>query len=89
LAPLIRLYPYEIFVSCCFRKKFLSVQFLLFLDFAAYQKNKKTLVISFYFCSKYISSIKKKIKRKEKSKKKIVQKDVYWILPQKTKQWKI
>jgi len=34
---------------------------------------------------------KKKKKRKEKSKKekKIVQKDVYWILPQKTKQEKI
>jgi hypothetical protein len=70
LAPLIRLYPYEIFVSCCFRKKFLSVQFLLFLDFAAYQKNKKTLVISFYFCSKYISSIKKKNKEKREKQKK-------------------
>ena len=71
-------------------KKFLSVQFLLLFDFAAYQKNNKKLVISFYYCSKYISSIKnKKKKRKEKSKKKIVQNDVYWILPQKTKQGKI
>jgi len=37
LAPLIRLYPFENFVSCCFRKIFL---FLLLLDFAAYEKIK-------------------------------------------------
>jgi hypothetical protein len=43
-----------------FPQKFLSVQFLLLLDFAAYQKNKNKLVISFYYCSKYISSIKNK-----------------------------
>jgi hypothetical protein len=42
LAPLIRLCPSEFFVSCCFRKKFLSVQFLLFLKFVAYK-------IFFYF----------------------------------------
>jgi hypothetical protein len=90
LATLIRLYPYEIFISCCFRKNSLVSNFF-FSDFAAYQKNKNKFVISFCYCSKYISSIKnfKKNKRKEKSKKKIFQKDVYWILPQKTKQEKI
>jgi predicted membrane protein len=70
-------------------QKFLSIQFLLLLEFAAY---KKQIVISFCYCSKYISSIKnkkKREKRKAKKKKKIVQKDVYWILPQKTKQEKI
>jgi hypothetical protein len=52
-------------------KKFLSVQFLLLFDFAAYQKNNKKLVISFYYCSKYISSIKNKKKREKiKAKKK-------------------
>jgi len=35
------------------------------------------------------AALKTKKKRKEKQKKKIVQKDVYWILPQKTKQEKI
>jgi len=33
-----QLYPSKIFVSC-FHKKFLSVQFLLLLEFAAYKKN--------------------------------------------------
>jgi hypothetical protein len=47
-----------------FSQKFLSVQFLLLLDFAAYQKTKK-IVILFGYCPKYISSIKKKEKRKE------------------------
>jgi hypothetical protein len=68
-------------------QRFFSIQILLLLEFATYiQKN----IISFCYCSKYISSIKnKKPKRKEKIKNKIVQKDVYWILPQKTKQEKI
>jgi hypothetical protein len=70
----------KFFVSCCFRKNFISVQFFLLLDFAAYKK----IVISFGFCPKYISCIKK-----EKIKKKVVQKDIYWFLPQKTKQGKI
>jgi len=50
-----------------FPQKFPSVQFLLLLDFAAYQYKKK-LVISFGSCSKYISSIKKRKKKKEKKK---------------------
>jgi hypothetical protein len=49
----------------------------------------KKIVISFCYCSKYISSIKNKKKEKREKQKKIVQKDVYWILPQKTKQEKI
>jgi hypothetical protein len=36
-----------------------------------------------------VASKTKKKQRKEKRKNKIVQKDVYWILPQKTKQEKI
>jgi hypothetical protein len=46
-------------------QKFLSVQFLLLLDFAAYQKTKK-IVILFGYCPKYISSIKKKKKEKKR-----------------------
>jgi len=65
-----------------FPQNFLIVQFLLLLDFAAYKKIKK-IVISFCYCPKYISSIKKWRKQK-----KIVQKDIYWFLPQKTKQGK-
>jgi len=71
-----------------FRQKFLSVQFLLLLDFAAYIKKKTNLVISFGSCRKYISSIKKRKKKKRKKEKrkiKVVQKDIYWFLPQKTK----
>jgi len=52
-----------------FPQKFLSAKFLLLLDFAAYQKNKNFLAISFCYCSKYISSIKKE--KREKQKKKI------------------
>jgi hypothetical protein len=64
--------------------------FFHLLDFAAYKKNKKNLFISLCYCSKYISSIKNKKKREKRERqKKIVQKDVYWILPQKTKQEKI
>jgi len=51
------------------------------------KKIKKKLAISLGYCSKYISSIKKREKREKQ--KKIVQKDVYWILSQKTKQEKI
>jgi hypothetical protein len=63
------------------QKKFLSIQFLLLLIFAAYQKKK--IVISFGFWPKYISGIKKK------RKKKVVQKGIYLFLPQKTKKMKI
>jgi hypothetical protein len=51
-----------------FPQKFLSAKFLLLLDFAAYQKNKKVLAISFCYCSKYISSIKKEKREKQKKK---------------------
>jgi hypothetical protein len=71
-----QLYPSEIFVLVVSAKRFLSIQYLLLLDFAAYQE----IFFSFYYCPKYISSIKK---RKE-----IVQKDKRF-LPQKTKQVKI
>jgi len=40
------------------------------------------------YCSKYISSIKKKEKR-AKQRKIIVQKNIYWFPPQKSKQRKI
>jgi hypothetical protein len=51
----------------------------------------KKIIISFCYYSKYISIIKnkKKTEKREKQEKKIVQKDVYWILQQKTKQEKI
>jgi hypothetical protein len=74
LNPLIRLYPSEIFISC-FSKNFLVSNCLLLLDFAAYKKIKK-LDISFGYSPKYIS--------RKKKEKKIVQKDVYWFLPQKS-----
>jgi hypothetical protein len=47
-----------------FPQKILSVQFLLLLDFAAY---KKKIVISFFYCPKYVSRIKKE-KQKENKK---------------------
>jgi len=73
-----------LFIVDSAKKKFLSIQFLLLLEFAAYKKK-----LLFHSVIVYISSIKNK-KKKEKSKKKIsFKKDVYWILPQKTKQEKI
>jgi uncharacterized membrane protein len=48
------------------QKQFLSIQFLL-LEFAAY---KFFFVISFCYCSKYISIIKTKKKNREQRKKK-------------------
>jgi len=50
------------------------------------QHNKKKIVISFCYCPKYVSRIKK---RKTKRKEKIVQRDVYWFLLDRTKQGKI
>jgi hypothetical protein len=68
-------------------QKFLCIQFLLLLEFAAY-KNK--LLFHSVIVQNILVASKTKKKRKEKSKtKKIVQKDVYWILPQKTEQEKI
>jgi hypothetical protein len=49
-----------------FPQKHLSVQFLLLLEFAAYKK----IIISFCYCPKYISSIKKKKREKREGKKK-------------------
>jgi hypothetical protein len=46
-------------------QKFLSIQFLLLFEFAAYKKN----LISFCYCSKYISSIKNKNKREKQKQK--------------------
>jgi hypothetical protein len=80
LDPLIRLYLSKIFVSCFCKNSLVSnVFFSLILQ---HIKNKIKNIISFYYCPKYISSIKKR-------KKKVIQKDVYWFLPQKTKQGKI
>jgi len=60
-------------------QKFLCIQFLLLLEFAAY-KNK--LLFHSVIVQNILVASKTKKKRKEKSKtKKIVQKDVYWILP--------
>jgi hypothetical protein len=58
-------------------QKFLSIQFFL-LEFAAYKKNNL-----FHYVTVQNISVASKTKktRKEKSKKKIVQKDVYWFLP--------
>jgi hypothetical protein len=68
-------------------QKFLSIQFLLLLEFAAY---KKEIIISFFIVQNISVASKTKQKReKRKAKKKNVQKEVYWILPQKTKQEKI
>jgi hypothetical protein len=55
-----------------FPQKFLSVQFLFLLDFAAYKKTNKIFFISFSYCLKYIGRIKKegKSKMKKKSRKK-------------------
>jgi hypothetical protein len=73
-------------------QKFLCIQFLLLLEFAAY-KNKllfHSVIVQNILVASKTKKKEKREKRKEKSKtKKIVQKDVYWILPQKTEQEKI
>jgi hypothetical protein len=73
-----------LFIVDSAKKKFLSIQFLLLLEFAAYKKK-------LLFHSVIVQNISVASKtKKEKSKKKIsFKKDVYWILPQKTKQEKI
>jgi len=69
------------------KKKFLSIQFLLLLEFAAYKKKNCYFILLFFKIYQYH---KKKTKEKrEKQKKKIIQKKVYWILPQKIKQEKL
>jgi hypothetical protein len=85
LAPLIRLYPSEIFVSCWFRKNSLMSNFFFSLNL----RHIKKFVILFCYCPKYIGSIKKIREKRKGKKKQIVQKDVYWFMPQKTKQGKI
>jgi hypothetical protein len=65
LTQLIRLYASEIFISCCFRKNSLVSNFFFSLNL----QHIKKIVISFCYCPKYISSIKKqkkRVKRKEK-----------------------
>ena len=62
------------------QKKFLSIQFLLLLIFAAYQKKKNSYFI--WFLTKIYQWHKKK-------RKKVVQKGIYLFLPQKTKKMKI
>jgi len=77
-----------LFIVDSAKKKFLSIQFLLLLEFAAYKK--KLLFHSVIVQNISVASKTKKKQKKEKSKKKIsFKKDVYWILPQKTKQEKI
>jgi hypothetical protein len=68
--PLIKLYPSEIFVSCCFCKDSLVSKFFFSLNLRHILKKN---LISFCYCSKYISSIKNKKKRekREKQKKKL------------------
>jgi hypothetical protein len=66
LAPLIRLYPSEIFVSCWFRKNCFVSNFFFSLNL----RHIKKIVISFCYCSKYISSIKNKKKREKRKAKK-------------------
>jgi len=69
-------------------QKFRCIQFLLLLEFAAYKN--KLLFHSVIVQNILVASKTKKKEKREKSKtKKIVQKDVYWILPQKTEQEKI
>jgi len=65
-------------------KKFLSIQFLLLLEFAAYKKICYFILLLFK-----IYQYHKKNREKRKAKKKSVQKDIFWILPQKIKQEKL
>jgi hypothetical protein len=68
--------------------------FLLFLGLLNGDKSDSSIYIyiyiyiSFCFCPKYISCIKK-IKEKKKRTKKVVEEDIYWFLPYKTKQGKL
>jgi hypothetical protein len=70
-----------------FPQKFLSIQFLLLLEFTAYKKNYYFILLLFKIYQYHQKQ--KKTEKREKQEKKIVQKDVYWILQQKTKQEKI
>jgi hypothetical protein len=54
------------------KKKFLSIQFLLLLEFAAYKKK-----FLFHYVIVQNISVASKTKKKEKSKKKIVQKKMF------------
>ena len=66
LAPLIRLYLSEIFSSCWFRKNSLVSNFFFSLNL----RHIKKIIISFCYCSKYISNIKNKKKEKREMQKK-------------------
>jgi len=79
LAPLIRLYPSEIFVSYCFRKNSLVSNFFFSLILQHIKKKNSYFI---WFLSKIYQLHQKK-------RKKVVQKDIYWFLPQKTKQGKV
>jgi hypothetical protein len=70
-----------------FPQKFLSIQFLLLLEFTAYKKKYYFILLLFKIYQYHQKQ--KKTEKREKQEKKIVQKDVYWILQQKTKQEKI
>jgi hypothetical protein len=63
-----------------FPQKFLSVQFLLLLEFAAYKK-----IVIYSVIVQNISVASKTKQKKHKSKKKTIQKDIYWFMSQKTK----
>jgi hypothetical protein len=67
------------------KKKFLSIQFLLLLEFAAYKKK----LLFHYVIVQNISVASKTKNKREKQKTNRSKKDVYWILQQKTKQEKI
>jgi len=86
LAPFIRLYPSVIFILVVSakktKKKFLGVQFLLLFDFCSISKNK--IKISYF-----IWLLSKIYQLHQKQKQKSFKKDIYWFLPQKTKQGKI
>jgi len=85
LAPFIRLYPYVIFILVVSAKKnkknSLVSNFFFSSIFAAYQKIKKI--------SYFIWLLSKIYQLHQKQKQKSFKKDIYWFLPQKTKQGKI
>jgi len=85
LAPLIRLYPSEICVSYYFRKNTLVSNFFFSLNL----RHIKKLLFHFVTVQNISVASKKKRKERRKEKKQIVQKDIYWFPPQKTKQGKI
>jgi len=87
LTPLIRLYHFKISVSCWFCKNSLVSNFFFSLNLRLIKK--KNLLFHYVIVQNISVASKTKKNREKRKRKKVVIKDVYWFMPQKTKQRKI